>query len=196
MPPAKPIGQPARPPCAWQKAARVSPTATLSCRDSDRIFSASAINASGQGREDGRNHTLCLWRSVERFCRHPIGDGCSIPAHRRGCGLHRAGSGLPGGGNPDQPHLGLDRIDQRNLPLNAQYGYASTGLMFMLTLRHGHPQHARRIQRAGGRWLRCGGRRCAGRLQRPRHPCGGHHRRHHLRCSQAGDTPRCAGAGL
>jgi subtilisin family serine protease len=38
-----------------------------------------------------------------------------------------AGGGSVGGVQPNPPSWGLDRVDQRNLPLNAQFSYNSTG---------------------------------------------------------------------
>ena len=84
---------------------------------------------------------------------------------------------------------GLDRIDQRDLPLSSSYTYNQTGQgVHRLRDRHRHPLLASGVRRPEGRGFH---RRRAGheRLQRPRHPRRRHDRRHDLRRRQAGDAP-------
>ncbi len=79
---------------------------------------------------------------------------------------------------------GLDRIDQRNLPLDKSYTYdADRRRRHGLRHRHRHPPHPQSIsaaaRRVGFDFVDDG--RNAERLQRPRHARGGHGRRRDLR---------------
>src|SRR4051812_19066493 len=67
----------------------------------------------------------------------------------------------------DNATWGLDRIDQRGLPLDKTFNYLVTGTGVT-------PQ---RIRRARPKWLRRRGRRRSRRLQRPWDTRGGHGRR-------------------
>ena len=93
---------------------------------------------------------------------------------------------------------GLDRIDQRALPLSTTYNYTSTGAdVTAYIIDTGMRFDARAVRR----WravvrLRRGRRRHRGRLQRPRHARRRHRRRHDLRRRQAGPARRRARAQL
>ena len=96
---------------------------------------------------------------------------------------------------------GLDRIDQRSLPLSRTYTYTSTGAgvtayIIDTGIHAGHPQFGGRAQRRLRR-----ARRQRRRLPRPRHARGRHDRRHHLRRRQGASQLRgvrvlgCTGSG-
>ena len=91
---------------------------------------------------------------------------------------------------------GLDRIDQRDLPLNNTYNYNQTRAgRPRLHHRHRHPRHPSGVHRQDRERLHRGERRERHeRLQRPRHACGRHDRRHDVRRCQAGHAPRRARA--
>ena len=63
---------------------------------------------------------------------------------------------------------GLDRIDQRSLPLSGTYMHEHGVGRDRVHHRHGHPLLARRVRRPGVEWIRRGRRRLRGRLPRPR----------------------------
>ena len=93
---------------------------------------------------------------------------------------------------------GLDRVDQRDLPLNNTYTYNQTGQgVQRLHHRHRHPRHPPAVRRQDRQRLHGRERRKRHeRLQRPRHARRGHRRRHDLRPGQAGHAPRRARAQL
>ena len=86
---------------------------------------------------------------------------------------------------------GLDRIDQRDLPLNNTYNYNQTGAgvqayIIDTGIRATHQQFTGRV----GNGADVGRRRPRHeRLQRPRHPRRRHDRRNDLRRRQAGHAP-------
>ena len=93
---------------------------------------------------------------------------------------------------------GLDRIDQRDLPLNNSYTYNQTGQgVHAYVIDTGHPRHPPGVHRPDRQRLH-GDQRRQGheRLQRPRHPRRRHDRRHDVRRREAGDAPRRARARL
>ena len=77
------------------------------------------------------------------------------------------------------PSWGLDRIDQRNLPLDSSYTYPTTAPQrARVHHRHRHPAHPQRLRRPGDQRLRRRRRRQRRRLQRARHARRRHRRRH------------------
>ena len=81
---------------------------------------------------------------------------------------------------------GLDRVDQRALPLDGTYTYADDRRRrHRLRDRHRHPRHAHRVRRPrSARLHRDRRRQRHERLQRPRHARRRHDRRHDLRRRQ------------
>ncbi len=91
---------------------------------------------------------------------------------------------------------GLDRVDQRSLPLNGTYQYDQTGAgvhayVIDTGIRATHTQFAGRIGNGFSGDQRRPGHE---RLQRPRHARRRHDRRHDLRRRQVGDAAPGAGA--
>ena len=109
--------------------------------------------------------------------------------------LGRAGPDGQPGRHPDPATWGLDRIDQRDLPLNSSYTYP--------TRRRRTCTRTSSTPASGPRHSDFGGRASAGfdaigdggngqRLQRARHARRRHRRRHHLRRGQgASSWSRC-----
>ncbi len=87
------------------------------------------------------------------------------------------------------PSWGIDRIDQRNLPLSNSFTYTRTGAgVHAYIIDSGvDPSHPNFGGRASFDFN--GHRLQQHRLQRPRHPCGRHHRLHVVRRGQ--ERPRC-----
>ena len=91
---------------------------------------------------------------------------------------------------------GLDRIDQRDLPLNGTYNYNQTGAgvnayIIDTGMRATHQQFGGRVGN-GADFV--GDGHGHERLQRPRHARRRHRRRHDLRRGQEGDARRRARA--
>ena len=95
------------------------------------------------------------------------------------------------------PSWGLDRIDQRDLPLNNSFTYPNTGAgvtaYIIDTGIRDHPQRLRRARDLGHQHHR---RRQQQRLQRARHARGRHGRRRPLRRGQGRQARRREGAQL
>ena len=90
------------------------------------------------------------------------------------------------------PSWGLDRIDQRALPLDNSYTYPNTRhRRHRVHHRHRHPHHPHRLRRPRGVRPRHRRQRCRRhRLQRPRHPRRGHRRRHEVRRREGREAGR------
>ena len=86
----------------------------------------------------------------------------------------------------NNPPWGLDRIGQRDLPLNATYSYTTTGAgVNAYIIDTGHPADAHAVRWPRLRRLRRDRRRAEHqRLQRSRHARRGNGRRIDLRCGQ------------
>ena len=95
------------------------------------------------------------------------------------------------------PPWGLNRVDQRDLPLDGAYRYDATASnVTRLHHRQRHPHHACRLRRPRGVGYQHHRRRQRHRLQRTRNACGRHSRRGRARCRQGCDIGRGQGVEL
>ena len=143
----------------------------------------SARDLAAQARRRGRPD---LPARAARLRGPALGDGGPAARRRPGGRVRRAEPHRDVTGTQDNPpSWGLDRIDQRDLPLDDSYTYPNTAReRARVHHRHRHPVHPQRLRRPGDHRLRRRRRRHGRRLQRPRHPRRRHRRRHRVRRGQ------------
>ena len=151
------------------------------------------------GRAHGGAVTSVYQYALKGFAVQLSADAGRRPRQRSPRRLRRGRPGLSASIATQSPATwGLDRIDQRDLPLNNTYNYNQTGqgvhaYIIDTGIRATHQEFAGRI---GNGFTAVNDGQRHERLQRARHPRGRHDGRHDLRRRQAGHAPRRARAQL